>query len=129
MRNNYRKIQELLQLIIEEGNHKTGEYKGYKWEIIRAAHSGCLCGYIYMDKATKEEFEIMDYNFHCGVTWGDEEESRLGKYGFDCSHSYDLRPLDLFADVGVMDDMEYRTMDYVEKCLKNTIDLLVESKK
>lgn len=127
MRDNYRQIQELLQLIIEEGNHKTGEYKGYKWEIIRVAHSGHLCGYIHMGKATEEEFEIMDYNFHCGVTWGFGNEPQEGKYGFDCAHAWDLSPFDLFA--GLYTGDKYRTMEYVEKCLKNTIDLLVESKK
>lgn len=127
MRDNIKQIQDMLQLMIEEGNHKTGEYKGYKWEIIRVSHSGHLCGYIYMDKATDKEFEIMESNFHGGVTWGFGIEPQEGKYGFDCAHCYDLTPISLFTDMCLGD--EYRTMDYVEECLKNTIDLLVESKK
>lgn len=129
MRDNYRQIQNMLQLMIEEGNGFISEYKGYKYEIIRVSHSGHLCGYIYMDKATDKEFEIMESNFHGGVTWGFGVEPQQGKYGFDCAHYYDLRPLELFAGMDIVEGMEYRTMNYVEECLKNTIDLLVESKK
>lgn len=127
MRDNYGQIQDMLVLMINEGNKKVGEYKGYKYEIIRVSHSGHLCGYIYMDKATDKEFEIMESNFHGGVTWGFGIEPQEGKYGFDCAHAWDLSPFDLFA--GLYTCGEYRTMDYVEECLKNTIDLLVESKK
>lgn len=127
MGENIKQIQDMLQLMIEEGNGFISEYKGYKYEIIRVSHSGHLCGYIYMDKATDKEFEIMESNFHGGVTWGFGIEPQDGKYGFDCAHAWDLSPFDLFT--GLYTGGKYRTMDYVEECLKNTIDLLVESKK
>ncbi len=125
MRNNIKQIQNMLQLMIEEGNGFISEYKGYKYEIIRVSHLGHLCGYIYMDRATDKEFDIMESNFHGGVTWGFGIEPRDGKYGFDCSHACDLSPFNLFA--GLYTGEEYRTMEYVENTIKKTIDLLIKN--
>lgn len=132
--NNLKLVNVMIRTMIEEGNHLEAEYGGYKYEIKRVPHSGALCGYIYMDKATKEEYEILNHYFHCGVTWGDEEGSRHGKYGFDCNHSYDLSPYWVFSGFYESEGYdslfprEYRNMEYVEGVIKQTIDKLNENK-
>lgn len=121
---NLKEVRQLLSQMILEGNSKSGEYKGFKWSIERVYHSGHLCGYIYFDKdATDEQYEIMKSNFHGGVSWGLGGHKREGKYGFDCAHGCDLSPYELFTG---MDNhiKAYRTMDYVENIIKDTIDLL-----
>lgn len=126
---NVKEVRDLLAKIISEGNHKSGEYKGFKWSIERIPHSGHLCGYIHFDeKATTEQFDIMDKHFHGGVTWGLDNQPKDGRYGFDCIHGCDLAPYELFTDMHT--DIEtYRTMQYVEDVLKDTIDAFNTIKK
>ena len=127
MNDNYRAASEMLTKIIREGNYKEGVHKGYKYEIKRMEHSGHLCGYIYFDKnATAEQYEIMDYNFHGGVTWGFDGELQNGKYGFDCAHGGDYSPLDIFGRMRLFEYSTYKDMEYVEKNIIEVIDKLVE---
>lgn len=124
---NFKEISRMLEKMINEGNHLEGTYKGYKYEIIRMPHSGHLCGYIYFDKkATEEEFEIMDYNFHGGVTWGYDGEPRDGKYGFDCAHGGDYSPLDVFGGMRLFEYATYKDMKYVENNIIDVINKLRE---
>lgn len=124
---NFKEISRMLEKMINEGNHIEGTYKGYKYEIIRMSHTGHLCGYIYFDKkATKEEFEIMDYNFHGGVTWGYDGEPNQGKYGFDCAHGGDYSPLDVFGGMRLFEYATYKDMNYVEHNIIDVINKLRE---
>lgn len=112
--NNLKLVNVMIRTMIEEGNHLEAEYGGYKYEIKRVPHSGALCGYIYMDKATKEEYEILNHYFHCGVTWGDEEGSRHGKYGFDCNHSYDCHHIGCSLGFMKVKDMTLSSLENIE---------------
>lgn len=126
MDNNFKEVSIMLTKMIEEGNHKLGEYHGWKYEIIRIPTTGHLCGYIFFDrKATEEEFEIMDHNFHGGVTWGFEGKPNQGKYGFDCAHYMDLHPLDVFGGMRFGSDAaSYKDMKFVKNNIMQVIDML-----
>ena len=125
MNNNLKEVSQLLTKMIQEGNFKEGTYKGYKYEIKRMDHTGHLCGYIYFDeKATDEQYRIMDYNMHGGVTWGFDGEPRYGKYGFDCAHGDDCSPLDVFSGMRVFEYTTYKDMKYVEDNIFDVIDKL-----
>lgn len=121
---NFNEVRQLLAQIISEGNGKSGEYKGFRWSIERIHHGGHLCGYIHFDEdATEEQYEIMESNFHGGVSWGLDGHASEGKYGFDCAHGCDLAPYELFTNMDTRVEA-YRSMDYVENVLKGTIDAL-----
>lgn len=110
--------EQLKTMIQEEGDWKEDEYKGIKYEIKRHPILMHLCGYVFIENLTDEQYEILDSNFHCGVTFKEE-----GKYGFDCAHAFDLVPAQYFMFKHDT-KLQYRTMSYVEENLKYTIDQL-----
>jgi len=127
----------MLNLILREGNKKEFTYKGYICLIARINESWHLCGYIKYIPETRAEWEIFDYKFHGGVTYNNCIDGWLGDkwIGFDCMHSCDIRPQELLFE-GIEDNellrgrnfYSYRDMEYVEECLKNTIDDLEDYK-
>lgn len=97
------------------GNYQNGEYKGWKWEMIRYEHSLVWCGYVFYDdiELTNEEKENHIF-FHGGLTYDDGK-----KIGFDCNHVYDFSKYY---------KGEFRDFNYVFTCIQNYIDYIVELK-
>ena len=121
--------KELLQTILYEGNRKEFIYKGYECLINRTKPRWHLCEYIKYKPKNTEEWNILDEKFHYGITYDNYESGWLGEewIGFDCMHVGDKTPNDvLFVEsiVPTWEGSAYRTMEYVEECLKNAIDEL-----
>ncbi len=123
---NMDQINELKDAIKEEGNFKSQTYKGIKYEIVRHEHLGHLCGYLHYMPKNEKERDIIENNFHGGITYEND-----GVIGFDCAHASDLSLLKIELDKKFGFNMpkflnpEYRTMQYVEDILKKTIDNIV----
>lgn len=98
-------------------------HEGFECEIKRHDSLGHLCGYIkssYQPLKRKAE-----EHFHCGVTY-----DTGGIIGFDCAHSGDMSPriVELTGRLpeNTLWNDTYKTMHYVENCLRETIDSLKE---
>lgn len=126
---NMDQINEMKDAIKKEGNFKSQTYKGVKYEIVRHEHLGHLCGYLHYTPKDDEERNIIESNFHGGITYEND-----GVIGFDCAHASDLSLSKIELDKELGFDMpkflnpKYRTMQYVEDILKSTIDKIVVSK-
>lgn len=126
---NMNQINEIKDAIKKEGNFKSQTYKGIKYEIVRHEHLGHLCGYLHYTPKDDEERDIIESNFHGGITYEND-----GVIGFDCAHASDLSLSKIELDKKLGFDMakflnpKYRTMQYVEDILKSTIDKIVVSK-
>ena len=141
------------QLLINDyekyGDFQSGEYRGVKWEAVRAsdkssresspetspvlsraAHkrdiyrgmSHFLCGYITLDKKlfTRDSSIYEDCMLKAGRECTyDSENEENLKLGFDCAHYMDY-PIDSSSD-GV-----YRDFPYVLKVLQKTIDNILD---
>lgn len=122
-------LKEMQKLIEKEGNFLSNIYKGIKYEVIRHKTFGHLCGYLYYTPKNEHERELIDTDFHCGITYEND-----GVIGFDCGHAIDNSPLQLkiYESTGnkfpILLNPEYRTMKYVEDILKKTIDNIVSGK-
>ena len=113
---------EIEKLIEEEGDYKKFIYHDVVCEIKRIKGMGHLCGYLYLDGVTDDAREVINLYFHCGITYENDDV-----YGFDCTHVGDFNPAYLRNDAYPHWPGEtYKTMKYVERCLKNTLDALVE---
>lgn len=113
---------EIEQKMKEEGDYKDFSYKNVYCEIKRIEGMGHLCGYLHLDSVTDDAREVINEHFHCGITYEYEDV-----YGFDCTHVGDINPAHLHNDAYPHWPGEtYKTMKYVERCLKNAIDGLVE---
>ncbi|MEB6232528.1 hypothetical protein [Mammaliicoccus sciuri] len=125
--------KELLQTILNEGNEKKFEYKGYECLIKRMENRWHLCGYIKYRPEYSNEWEALNSNFHGGVSYNNYLFGWLGEewIGFDCMQSDDRTPHDVLFEeqlVPTWDGAAYRTMEYVEECLINAIDNLEHCK-
>lgn len=110
------------QKIKEEGDYKEFSYENVYCEIKRIKGMGHLCGYLHLDSVTDNARDIINEHFHCGITY---EHDNV--YGFDCAHVGDINPAHLHNDnYPYWHGETYKTMAYVERCLKNAIDGLVE---
>lgn len=116
---------------IDTGYIKEQYYKGYHIEIRRTGEYGHLCGYIITDvEDNSETYDIIDDHFHGGITLHNNNV-----VGFDCTHAgdFNLKYYDVCMEMGIShitppSEFEvYRTIDYVETCLKETVDALIES--
>lgn len=126
---NMEQINEMKEVIKKEGNFKSQTHKGFKYEIVRHEHLGHLCGYLHYTPKNEKERDIIESNFHGGITYEND-----GVIGFDCVHASDLSLAKIELDKKLGFDManflnpKYRTMQYVEDILKSTIDKIVASK-
>lgn len=112
---------EIEQKIKKEGDYKEFVYEHVYCEIKRIEGMGHLCGYLYLDSVTDNARDIINEHFHCGITYENDDV-----YGFDCTHVGDISPAHLRNDAYPHWHGEtYKTMAYVERCLKRTIDELV----
>lgn len=114
---------DILKVVEIEGNHKTFTYKGIPCEIRRIPTLNHLCGYLTLKNYNDEVVGVIDDNFHCGITYGGS-----GEYGFDCAHVGDIMPSMFTAEsrLNIFEYETYKTMAYVERCLKRTIDALID---
>lgn len=112
--------EETRKIVAMEGDYKKFNYKGIECEIKRVPWSGHLCGYLHIEGITDKEKDIVDYNFHCGITYEQD-----GVYGFDCAHLGDILPHRMYDRYNIFTASDtYKTMEYVENVLKETIDEL-----
>jgi len=112
---------EIEQKIKEEGDYKKFVYHDVVCEIKRIKGMGHLCGYLHLDGVAEDARDIISEHFHRGITYEQEDV-----YGFDCTHVGDLTPSHLERYEMRFSDYEtYKTMAYVERCLKRTINELV----
>lgn len=111
---------------------KEQEYRGYRIAIYRTGTYGHLCGYIFMEVDENSKiYDIINEHFHGGVTL-----HRNNVVGFDCNHKgdFNLKHYDTMIEIGnpyvtPPNDFEvYRTLEYVENCLKETVNRLEEAK-
>lgn len=110
--------------IKEEGNYKEFIYHDVVCEIKRIAGMGHLCGYLHLGIVSEETREIVNEHFHCGITYENN-----GVYGFDCTHVGDISPNYIHDDnYPFWPGETYKTMAYVEQCLKSAVDALSEYK-
>lgn len=115
---------------IDKGYSKEQDYKGYHIAIYRTGEYGHLCGYIFtkVEEGSKK-YDVINEHFHGGITL-----HKNHVVGFDCTHACDfnLKYYDTMIEIGnpyvtPPNDFEvYRTLEYVETCLKETVDALVE---
>ncbi|GAB3065492.1 hypothetical protein ACFOU0_12365 [Salinicoccus sesuvii] len=108
-----------------ETDYKVFVYKGFECEIRRTVALGHLCGYI--KSPTSAIIQSAEKNFHCGITWEQDNE-----IGFDCAHLNDMSPGRVELEekhyphwLKQEDPVwreRYKTMHYVERNLKETID-------
>ncbi|QQO92581.1 hypothetical protein CPT_Machias_204 [Staphylococcus phage Machias] len=123
--------KDTLKFIIDSENKKLGvrksryefKYKGYNAFIVRHDTLGHLSGYIEIGAGNYDE--KLEYYAHGGITYNEG-----GIIGFDCAHSGDLMP-EIFLN-GLMANESndtYKSLDYVESCIKEMIDFLVEKEK
>lgn len=114
----------------DKGYSKEQDYKGYHIAIYRTGKYGHLCGYIFTKvEEGSEKYDIINEHFHIGITL-----HKNNVVGFDCTHACDfnLKYYDTMIEIGnpyvtPPNDFEvYRTLEYVETCLKETVDALVE---
>lgn len=127
---------ELKELVEQEGNVKEFVYRNYDCKIVRqnVDFSGHLCGYIKIPKGHElygmEYGEIEEkYNYempaHGGLTFSDYFETNDYWIGFDCAHVGDLRPCYVEGfDFGTFEFETYKSMEYVENCIKEIIDFM-----
>lgn len=112
---------EIEQQIEEEGDYKEFIYHDVVCEIKRIKGMGHLCGYLHLNGVAEDVRDIISGHFHCGITYENDYV-----YGFDCAHVGDINPAHLQNDAYPHWPGEtYKTMAYVECCLKRTIDELV----
>jgi len=118
---------------IDKGYSKEQDYKGYHIAIYRTGKYGHLCGYIFIEvDEDSKTYDIINEHFHGGITL-----HKKHVVGFDCTHSWDfsLKYYDTMVEMGnpyvtPPNEFEvYRTLDYVENCLKETVDVLIKSQK
>ena len=115
---------DIIEAIKIEGDYKEFTYKTIKCEIKRVSGLNHLCGYLHLHNATEEQRKIIDDNFHLGITY-----KKNGVYGFDCAHICDVVPSEYQLNYWfISGDETYKTMEYVEDCLKHTIDDLINLK-
>lgn len=119
-----------------EPHRKNWKHKGLDCMIIRASHSGALCGYVgvnknhglYRKSYTDEKFPSVEvhggitYSDNCGGTIchikEDNTEDDTWWFGFDCAHGFDLIPVydsTLKSMMIAGTDKEYRDFKYVTK--------------
>lgn len=113
-------VEEIQKTVAMEGDYKKFTYKGIECEIKRVSWSGHLCGYIHTGGLTDKEKDIVEHSFYFGITYEQD-----GVYGFDCAHFGDILPhtmQDMHSNSGSNDT--YKTMEFVENILKETIDEL-----
>ncbi len=116
---------DIIEAMKTEGNYKEFTYKTIKCEIKRVSGLNHLCGYIHLNNVTNQQREIINDNFHLGITY---EKGNV--YGFDCAHVCDVVPSEHQMNYWFMSGNEtYKTMEYVEDCLKRTIDELIKNEK
>ncbi len=125
--------KELIKTILREGNEKKFNYKGYDCLIKRMENRWHLCGYIKYKPQDEKEWDMFNKNFHWGVTYDNYDGGWLGEawIGFDCMHLEDKTPHDVLFEeqwVPKWEGAAYRTMGYVEECLKNAVDELEDYK-
>ena len=112
---------EIENRIEEEGDYKKFIYHDVVCEIKRIEGMGHLCGYLHLGDLVEEARDIVDEHFHCGITFENK-----GVYGFDCTHSFDISPTHIHDDTyHCFYGATYKTMKYVERCLKRTVDELL----
>lgn len=122
-------LKEMKELVEKEGNFRSQIYKGIRYEIVRHEDLGHLCGYLHYTPKNEGERDIIENNFHGGITYEND-----GVIGFDCAHATDLSPKKIEMDENfglgtpTFLNPKYRTMQYVEDILKRTIDKLVDRK-
>lgn len=115
---------EIENRIKEEGDYKKFVYHNVVCEIKRIKGMGHLCGYLHLGIVAEAAREIVNEHFHCGITFENN-----GVYGFDCTHVGDINPAYLHDDTYLHGyGATYKTMAYVEQCLKMTVDALSEYK-
>lgn len=117
----------------DRGYSKEQDYKDYHIAIYRTGKYGHLCGYIFIEvDEDSKTYDIINEHFHGGITL-----YKNHVVGFDCTHSWDfsLKYYDTMVEMGnpyvaPPNEFEvYRTVDYVENCLKETVDALIKSQK
>ena len=112
---------EIEQKVKDEGDYKGFVYHDVACEIKRVGGMGHLCGYLHLDRVTEDVRDIIDEHFHGGITYENDDV-----YGFECIHLGDLTPRHLERYEMMFSNYEtYKTMAYVELCLKRTIDELI----
>lgn len=106
----------------KEGDYRTGEYKGYIWEVKRHPDLLHLCGYIKFPKGT----DISKFNFlRQEETYSKEDEDGNLILGFDCAHYKMLVPGYLYMpgmDLAVRPGNIYWTMEMCVSVIRNSID-------
>lgn len=106
----------------EEGDEKMFVYQGVTCEIKRIGRMGHLCGYLHLSGLTEDMKNEINEKFHHGITYEDSE-----KVGFDCMHVGDIQPAYFDNEYELHWPGEtYKTMAYVEDCLKRTVDGLLK---
>lgn len=114
----------------DRGYSREQDYKGYHIAIYRTGKYGHLCGYIFTKvEEGSEKYDVINEHFHGGITL-----HKNSVVGFDCNHKWDfnLKYYDTAMEIGnpyvttPNEYVVYRTLAYVETCLKETVDALVE---
>ena len=124
-------LNEIKEKIRREWNYKTGEYKGFIYEIIRYHTYWYLCGYVLLPKTHKyywKDYLGIDVRVHWGLTYW-KQKGVYWKIGFDCAHYDDLVPDRIERLMRNKNRLEYndwfyKTMDYVVEEIKKLIDQL-----
>lgn len=119
-----------------ESNREEWEYKGMPCLAVRQPRSGHWCGYVELSPGHKyygiDDREAFGLSLgHGGITYGRfcegnvchiSDNEKLYWLGFDCSHSWDIRPGD-----GYFDDYRssYKDILYVKRHVEEMVEELL----
>ena len=139
--NNY--VDFLKDMIRIEGNEKEGEYRGYRYIVLRSPVGINLNGYVALPEnhpfrigydtswcghsGCYEHTPESVIDVHGGLTYSGDIEFSDGKHfclGFDTAHSGDVWTFEYIEK-----HAEYRNMEYVENECKRMIDQLISIQK
>lgn len=126
------KKMELYKLIRQEGDLIDIEHKGYRCKIKRNKSFGHLCGYVQIPRSSPmwgmlDSCETLaDIDVHGGINFGWHLENESDYWvGFSCDQSYDLLPNAFYNDGLELENITYRTVDYVQGELMKLVDQLI----
>lgn len=116
------------QIRKKEGDYRTGEFKGFTWEVKRHPDLLHLCGYVHFPKDTDiSQFEFIRQE----PTFQKITEDGTIILGFDCAHHRMLIPKYLYYsgfDEAVKPGNIYWTVEMCIATLRNSIDKWLNSK-
>lgn len=111
-----------------EPNRLEGEYKGYRWVILRNTSFLHLCGYVGLPAGHDfygKDYSDLGLSAHGGLTFASDNGGFLPDgywwIGFDCAHYGDLSPG--IGRTGFSPNL-YRNIEYVRNEIYHLIDQL-----